>query len=127
MAGTSSWKLPYQLLPCLCYPNKRAQCTNIHHNNCCHPLDKKSPVPVNHGRPSKSNVGDITKYYFSFSEVDQTNHKRESFPVGCLPPALLFRGEGGFCTTPLDTDPRPWRQTPLDADPPPEADPPRTE
>ena len=32
---------------------------NIHH--CCHTLDKKSPVPVNHGRPSKSNVGDI--YY----------------------------------------------------------------
>ena len=35
---------------------------NIHHDNCCHPLDKldkKSPVPVNHGRPSKSNVGEI--------------------------------------------------------------------
>ena len=25
----------------------------------CHPLDKKSPVSVNHDRPSKSNVGDI--------------------------------------------------------------------
>ena len=37
---------------------KVAQCVNIHHNNCCHPLGKKSPVPVNHGRPSKSNVGD---------------------------------------------------------------------
>ena len=37
---------------------QRAQCTNIHHDNCCYPLDKKSPVPVNHGRPSKSNVGD---------------------------------------------------------------------
>ena len=37
---------------------KVAQCTNIYHNNCCHPLDKKSPAPVNHGRPSKSNVGD---------------------------------------------------------------------
>ena len=37
---------------------KVAQCMNIHHNNCCHPLDKKSPAPVNHGRPSKSNVGD---------------------------------------------------------------------
>ena len=34
---------------------------NVHHNNCCHPLDKKSPVPVNHGRPSKSNVGDKRK------------------------------------------------------------------
>ena len=32
---------------------------NIHHGNCCHPLDKKSPDLVNHGRPSKSNVGDI--------------------------------------------------------------------
>ena len=31
---------------------------NIHHDNCCHPLDKMSLVPVNHGRPSKSNVGD---------------------------------------------------------------------
>ena len=31
---------------------KVAQCTNIHHDNCCHPLDKKSPFPVNHGRPS---------------------------------------------------------------------------
>ena len=37
---------------------KVAQCMNIHHDNCCHPMDKKSPVPVNHGRPSKSNVGD---------------------------------------------------------------------
>ena len=26
--------------------------------NCCHPLDKKFLVPVNHGRPSESNVGD---------------------------------------------------------------------
>ena len=33
-------------------------CMNIHHDNCCHPLDKKSPAPVNHGRPSKSNIGD---------------------------------------------------------------------
>ena len=38
---------------------KVAQCTNIHHNNCCHPRDEKSPVPVNNGRPSNSNVGDI--------------------------------------------------------------------
>ena len=38
---------------------KVVQCTSIHHDNCCHPLDKKSPVPVNHGRPSKSNAGDI--------------------------------------------------------------------
>ena len=37
---------------------KVAQCTNIHHDSCCHPLDQKSPAPVNHGRPSKSNVGD---------------------------------------------------------------------
>ena len=36
------------------YPHKRVQCTNVYHDNCCHSLDKKSPVPVNHGRPSKS-------------------------------------------------------------------------
>ena len=30
---------------------KVAQCTNFHHNNCCHPVDKKSPVPINHGTP----------------------------------------------------------------------------
>ena len=37
---------------------KVAQCMNIYHDKCCHPLDKKSPVPVNHGRPSKSNIDD---------------------------------------------------------------------
>ena len=45
---------------------------NIHHDNCCHLLDKKSPVPVNHGRPSKSNVGDIILlmiYEFIFFKI----------------------------------------------------------
>ena len=41
---------------------KVTQYTNIHHDNCWHPLDEKSPVPVNHGRPSNSNVGDINMY-----------------------------------------------------------------
>ena len=49
---------------------KVVQCTNIHHDKCCHPLDKKSPLPVNHGRPSKSNVGDTTE--------DRCHHESKS-------------------------------------------------
>ena len=37
---------------------KVAQCTNIHHNNCCHPLDKKSHVPVTMADPLKV-IGDM--------------------------------------------------------------------
>ena len=33
---------------------------NRYHDNCCHNLDNKSPVPVNHGRSSWSNAGDKT-------------------------------------------------------------------
>ena len=45
---------------------------NVHHNNCCHPLDKEVPVPVNHGRPSKSNVDDIwnNSSDYSYFELD---------------------------------------------------------
>ena len=83
MAGTGSWKLADQLLPCLYYPNKRAQCTNDYHNNCCHPLDKKSPVPVSHGRPSNSNVGDTIKYQGNL-EISTPIPKKFAFKTGFI-------------------------------------------
>ena len=40
------------------YTKTVAQFRNRYHDNCCHPLDKKTPAPVNHGRTSESNVDD---------------------------------------------------------------------
>ena len=35
---------------------------NRYHDNCCHLLDEKTPALVNHGRSSKSNVGDTFNF-----------------------------------------------------------------
>ena len=66
------WQLETALLTTSLFilSQQRAHCTNIHHDNCCHPLDKKSPVPVNHGRPSKSNVGDSSMMHPCWYKVN---------------------------------------------------------
>ena len=54
---------------------------NVHHDNCCHPLDKKSPVPINHRRSSLSNVGD-TEIVVRYCTIISLNSKKQF--DGCL-------------------------------------------
>ena len=54
---------------------------NIHHNNCCHPLDKKSAVPANRGRSSKSNVGDTNKIYETKFDLGYCQEEPYTFKV----------------------------------------------
>ena len=43
------------------------------------PLDKKSPVPVSHGRSKRSNVGDILIYFYEYSVDGEFQFPSTSF------------------------------------------------